>query len=113
MPRKKNSTEKSGLIDINLRFRNDGGVVYAALSGIEDSYARGDRVRQWLYLGLLTEQRIVNGHLSTHTVVGGGGGDAGRSVGKSAKGKQVQEESSAEKADMPQFEAEDLTAIFG
>lgn len=43
-------------IDLSLRIRDDGGPTYSALASIGDPYARGDRVRQLLYLGLIAER---------------------------------------------------------
>lgn len=48
-----------GYIDLSLRIRDDGGPTYAALASIGDVYARGDRVRQLLYLGLMVERVVI------------------------------------------------------
>lgn len=56
-PKKKDAPTEH--IDLNLRIKNDGGPVFTFLSGIPDPYARGDRVRQLLYAGLMLERGMV------------------------------------------------------
>lgn len=46
-------------IDIKLRIKNDGGPMFAFLSSIQDPYARGDRLRQLAYLGMLAERGVM------------------------------------------------------
>lgn len=59
-PSKRRSPRKADnsgdYIDLSLRLRNDGGPVYAVLSAISDGYARGDRARHLLSLGLMVER---------------------------------------------------------
>ena len=52
----KTKNASSAYLDLNLRIRDDGGPVFAVLSTIADPYARGDRVRQWLCMGLMLER---------------------------------------------------------
>lgn len=48
----------ASFIDITLRFKNDGGILFDALSRISAPYARAERVRQLMYAGLLTERGL-------------------------------------------------------
>jgi hypothetical protein len=45
-------------IDITLRFNQDGGIVFQAISRIASPYARAERLRQLVYAGLLVERGI-------------------------------------------------------
>ena len=98
-------------IDLTLRIRNDGGPLFSFLAAIEDAHARGDRIRQLLYLGLLREREIT------------GAGDSvehsgGVAVSVPANKPTAKPRSFAEKNrhattnSEPTFEADDLAAIF-
>lgn len=114
MPEKKGSASAKArsteFIDLNLRIKNDGGPMFAFLSSIEDPYARGDRVRQLIYLGMLAERGMVGAAFSQQPVslpMAPSAGPVSRPVRKA-----VETEAPSETTPL-QFEADDLSAIFG
>jgi len=114
MPTKKGSaaakTRSTEFIDLNLRIKNDGGPMFAFLSSIEDPYARGDRVRQLIYLGLLAERGMVGGVFAQQPA-SASMAPLAAPVSKPAR-KTSETEMPVEAAPL-QFEADDLSAIFG
>lgn len=114
MPEKKGSASAKArsteFIDLNLRIKNDGGPMFAFLSSIEDPYARGDRVRQLIYLGMLAERGMVGAAFSQQPVSLPMAPSAAP-VSRPAR-KAVDTEAPSETAPL-QFEADDLSAIFG
>lgn len=97
-------------IDLNLRIRNDGGPMYAFLRGIEDSYARGDRVRQLLYLGMLAERGMVGGAIPSIAVGSPSFPSAAPPVAPTTATKPNEHPAPGENTT---FAAEDLMAVFG
>lgn len=57
----KRGAEGMGHIDLNIRIKDDGGPLYNALAGIKNSHARGERVRQLMYVGVLIEGGAFRG----------------------------------------------------
>lgn len=98
-------------MDLTIRIRNDGGPLFSFLAAIEDAHARGDRIRQLLYLGLLREREITGVHDS---VAHSGGVSASVSAHTPiAKSPSVAEKNRhATTSNEPAFEADDLAAIF-
>lgn len=116
MPEKKGSsaakTRSTEFIDLNLRIKNDGGPMFAFLSSIEDPYARGDRVRQLIYLGMLAERGMV-GAVFSQQPASIPMAPLVESVSKAAP-KSSAKEVPSESTEVPlKFEADDLSAIFG
>lgn len=114
MPEKKGSaaakTRSTEFIDLNLRIKNDGGPMFAFLSSIEDPYARGDRVRQLIYLGMLAERGMV-GMAFSQQPPSSSMAPSAPPVSKPAP-KVAETEAPSESTPL-QFEADDLSAIFG
>lgn len=115
MPEKKGSaaakTRSTEFIDLNLRIKNDGGPMFAFLSSIEDPYARGDRVRQLIYLGLLAERGMVGAVFSQQQSAPSPMATSSVPVSRPVP-KSVEIEAPSETTPL-QFEADDLSAIFG
>jgi len=106
----------SGYIDLNLRIKDDGGPMFAFLQSIEDPYARGDRVRQLLYLGILAERGMVGGGMPPASVMPQVGAAIPSPPSRKAEAvvkPQATEASGATAGEALQFEADDLSAIFG
>lgn len=97
-------------IDLSLRIRDDGGPTYSALASIGDAYARGDRVRQLIYLGLMAERGLIGvgtlpmAHLTA---------PASSSVASSERQRRDPSLANAEPPDDTLFNVDDLAAIFG
>ena len=102
----------SPCINLKLRFKQDGGPLFSYLQSIEDPYARGERIRQLAYIGMLAERGIL-----------GGGSPLGFAVPKEAavpasptpdkKAGTPKEPDAANPGEVLQFQADDLSAIFG
>lgn len=109
----KTKNAPSAYLDLNLRIRDDGGPVFAVLSTIADPYARGDRVRQWLSLGLLLERGGML-PMNTHFPTGGMPPVAKeQALGSPAAMLPTSTPPSPEAASATDFEPDDLSAIFG
>lgn len=103
-------TRSTEFIDLNLRIKNDGGPMFAYLSSIEDPYARGDRVRQLIYLGILAERGMVGAVFSqppASSPIAPLAAPASGPYPKSAESPAPVE------SEPLRFEADDLSAIFG
>ncbi|MBA4078744.1 MAG: hypothetical protein C0508_27195 [Cyanobacteria bacterium PR.023] len=102
----------SPCINLKLRFKQDGGPLFSYLQSIEDPYARGERIRQLAYIGMLAERGIL-----------GGGAPLGFAVSKEAavptspapdkKAGTPKQPASSTADEVLQFQADDLSAIFG
>ena len=107
-PKREAKVTGSDYLDLSLRIRDDGGPTYAALALIGDPYARGDRVRQLLYLGLMAERGLIGaGTLPVPPLA---------PAAPAAPNEQQQRAPSAAAAEHPDdtlFEMDDLAAIFG
>lgn len=95
-------------IDLCIRIRDDGGPTYAELVAIGNSYARGDRVRQLLYLGLMAERGLIGGG-SLHATHVARPAPAPAPVVRPRDTTPFGPGAPAEMV----FEADDLAAIFG
>lgn len=114
MPGKKESavpkSRSTEFIDLNLRIKNDGGPMFAFLSSISDPYARGDRVRQLIYLGMLAERGMVGMAFAQQPAPSPI--PPSSTPGSRPVTKEVEPQAPSEVAPL-QFEADDLSAIFG
>ena len=112
MARKKPGSGEAAFIDLNLRIKQDGGPLYGFLQGIENPHARGDRVRHLLYLGLLVERGAGIGNLAGMPAVA-----VSPIVPTSPTPEKKASASKQPDASSPdevlQFQADDLSAIFG
>jgi len=112
MARTKKGSAEAKFIDLNLRIKQDGGPLFSFLQGIEDPYARGDRVRQLLYLGLLTERgagvSLFPGTAAMPTTATAPASPAPDKAQPSAKASEAKPA-----AEPIQFAADDLASIFG
>lgn len=98
-------------MDLTIRIRNDGGPLFSFLAAIEDAHARGDRIRQLLYLGLLREKELTGGsdsHKASGVVAGFVPSNAATPEVPSGAEKKRHQTTNTE----PAFEADDLAAIF-
>lgn len=115
MPEKKGSaaakSRSTEFIDLNLRIKNDGGPMFAFLSLIEDPYARGDRVRQLIYLGMLAERGMLGMAFAQQPAPLPMPPSSASPVSRPIA-KEVEPQAASEVVPL-QFEADDLSAIFG
>jgi len=112
MARKKPGSGEAAFIDLNLRIKQDGGPLYGFLQGIENPHARGDRVRQLLYLGLLVERGAGIGNLAGMPAVAASPiVPASPTPEKKASAPKQPDASNPD--EVLQFQADDLSAIFG
>lgn len=104
----------SGHIDITLRFNDDGGLVYEAISRITAPYVRAERVRQLIYAGLLAERGLVPQPQSAGRLASNEGPIQTEQPARSNKA-QVATPVTLEAAPVndPTFAADDLVAVFG
>ena len=112
MARKKPGSGKAAFIDLNLRIKQDGGPLYGFLQGIENPHARGDRVRQLLYLGLLVERGAGIGNLAGMPPVAATP-ITPTSPAPDKKAGTPKQPASSTPDEVLQFQADDLSAIFG
>ena len=112
MARKKPGSGEAAFIDLNLRIKQDGGPLYGFLQGIENPHARGDRVRQLLYLGLLVERGAGMGILAGMPPVAASP-IVPASPAPDKKASTPKQPASSTADEVLQFQADDLSAIFG
>ena len=112
MARKKPGSGEAAFIDLNLRIKQDGGPLYGFLQGIENPHARGDRVRQLLYLGLLVERGAGIGNLAGMPAVAASP-IVPASPAPDKKAGTPKQPASSTADEVLQFQADDLSAIFG
>ena len=100
-------------IDITLRFKKDGGIVYQAISGITSPYARAERLRQLVYAGLLAERGVSASVQVLAPAAPTGTGEVSP-VHESSAAAPVDAEPVAVGDDAsPRFVEDDLMAVFG
>ena len=112
MARKKPGSGEAAFIDLNLRIKQDGGPLYGFLQGIENPHARGDRVRQLLYLGLLVERGAGMGILAGMQPVSATP-ITPTSPTPDKKAAPPRQPDASSPDEVLQFQADDLSAIFG
>jgi hypothetical protein len=113
MARKKPGSGEAAFIDLNLRIKQDGGPLYGFLQGIENPHARGDRVRQLLYLGLLVERGAGIGNLAGMPPVAASPITPTSSPTPEKKASASKQPDASSPDEVLQFQADDLSAIFG
>ena len=100
-------------IDITLRFKKDGGIVYNAISGISSPYARAERLRQLVYAGLLAERGVsASVHVLAPTVAVEVGEEPVRQE-SAAHDRTATAPVATTNDASPRFAADDLMAVFG
>lgn len=102
----RNGGHEAGHIELTIRVKDDGGPLYHALAGIPNPHARGDRVRQLLYLGVLVESGAFRG-------IPMGGLASPQQSAQPLPAPVVPPVAAPEPVVSERYDADDLAAVFG
>lgn len=113
MAKKPDTRDTVESIDLALRFKNDGGPVFAFLSSQKNSHMRGERVRQLLYLGLLREGELRGQAVGASTSAPTPDGQAAVPMSKGVQTLDVKQATESGSGTDFIIHADDLGEIFG